>query len=103
MTSAALISEHAEVVLTKPGTEALGSIEPVLSTAVAAHTTDRVEPDAAVRAVGQHIVVDSDAVEGDAGVAGTAIVTHHGLMDAVEGASPVRAAAERNVGRDQET
>jgi hypothetical protein len=91
MTTAALRSKRAEVVLTKPGTVAsvawAGSI--ILGTAVAARTTDRVEAGAAVRTADQHI-----PIAGVAGVAGSAIETHHGLMDAVERAPPVRAGAE---------
>jgi hypothetical protein len=94
MTTAALRSNRAEVVLTKPGTVAsvgwAGSI--IFGTAVAARTTDRVEAGAAVRTADQHILI-----AGVADVAGSAIVTHHGLMDTVEGASPGRAGAERTL------
>jgi hypothetical protein len=84
------------VVLTKPGTEAsvgLGWAEIIiLGTAVAAHATDRVEAGAAVRSADHHI-----AIVGVSGVAGSAVETQHGLMDAVKGAAPVRAAAERTL------
>jgi hypothetical protein len=90
MTTAAVC--HAVVVLTKPGTEAsvAWAERIIFGTTVAAHTTNRVEADAAVRSADQHI-----SIAGVAGVASSAIEIHHGLMDAVEGVSPGRAAAER--------
>jgi hypothetical protein len=64
----------------------------IFGTAVAAHTTDRIETGAAVRSADQHI-----AIAGVAGVASSAIEIDHGLMDAVERASPIRAAAKRTL------
>jgi len=80
------------VVLTKPGTVAsVAWAESIIfGTTVTAHTADRVEAGAAVRSANQRI-----PIAGVAGVASSAIEIHHGLMDAVEGASPGRAATER--------
>jgi hypothetical protein len=106
MTTATVRRVGAGVVLPKPGTVAsvgwAGSI--ILGTAVAARTTDRVEAGAAVRSADQHIIIDGDAIEGDAGVAGSAISVQHVVaMDVVEGVFPGLVVAERDVGVFQET
>jgi hypothetical protein len=96
MTTAAGRRASAVVVLTKPGTVAsvawAGII--ILGAAVAAHTTDRVEADSAIRSGGLHSVYIPLEGVGVADVAGRAIsVQHVEAMDVVEGACPVRAVA----------
>jgi hypothetical protein len=101
MTTAAGRRAGDVVVLTKPGTEASivsGGIILIFGAAVAAHATDRVEAGAAGRKARPH-----GGTSGVADVAGIAIKTHHGLMDAVEGALPVQITAGRVVVRVQET
>jgi hypothetical protein len=85
-----------KVVLTQPGTGA-SDANRILGTAVAAHTTDRVETGAAIRAVEKHGEVR-------AAVAGIAIAIQHrgAAMDVVGIVSPGLAVAERNVGRGPE-